>query len=75
MAIRSHPVSSGIRWDDAIALLDACGAEFEERAGSVIAVHLNGETHVMHRPHPGSVIDKGAVAALRKFLEQAGIEP
>lgn len=75
MAIRSHPVPSGIRWEDAIALLAACGAKFEDRAGSVIAVYLNEETHVMHRPHPGNEIDKAAVAALRKFLEQTGIEP
>ena len=75
IAIRSHPVPSGIRWEDAIALLAACGAEFKERAGSAIEVYLKNQTVVLHRPHPGNEIDKGAVASLRKFLERAGIEP
>ncbi len=58
-----------------MALLAACGAEYTERAGSAIEVYLNNQTVVLHRPHPGNEIDKGAVASLRKFLERAGIEP
>ena len=30
---------------------------------------------MLHRPHPGNEIDKGAVQSLRKFLEQAGKKP
>ena len=58
-----------------MALLAACGVDFKERAGSAIEVYLNNQTVVLHRPHPGNEIDKGAVASLRKFLERAGIEP
>ncbi|MGA2593932.1 MAG: hypothetical protein ABSH32_28860 [Bryobacteraceae bacterium] len=30
---------------------------------------------MFHRPHPRKEADRGAVAALRRFLEQAGIAP
>ena len=36
---------------------------------------LNDEFILLHRPHPGNEIDKGAVASLRRFLEQAGMRP
>ena len=74
-AVFRHPTPSGIRWDDAWALLQACGAEIEERGGSITAVFLNDEFILLHRPHPGNEIDKGAVASLRRFLEQVGIRP
>ena len=74
-AVLRHPTPSGIRWDDAWALLQACGAEIEERGGSITAVFLNDEFILLHRPHPGNEIDKGAVASLRRFLEQVGIRP
>lgn len=71
----ARPVPSGIRWDDAVALLEACGAELDERAGSRTAFFLNDEFLMLHRPHPGAEMDKGAVASLRRFLEQAGVQP
>ena len=74
-AIFRHPTPSGIRWADALALLQACGAELEEREGSRTAAFLNDEFILMHRPHPRNEIDKGAVASLRRFLEQAGVRP
>ena len=58
-----------------MALLAACGAEFRESAGSAIEIYLDNQMVMLHRPHPGNEIDKGAVASLRKFLERAGIEP
>jgi hypothetical protein len=30
---------------------------------------------VFHRPHPQPVTDKGALKAVRRFLESAGISP
>ena len=35
---------------------------------------LNGVRAVFHRPHPGKETDRGAVAAMRRFLTEAGIE-
>ena len=71
-AIFRHPTASNVKWDDVRTLLEWYGAEFEEREGSRHAVTLNEEIIVLHRPHPGNEIDKGAVQSLRKFLERAG---
>ena len=75
IAIFAHPVPSGIRWTDALAALRAYGAEFEEGTGSAVTMHLNDFKFTMHRPHPENEIDKGAIAALRKFLDERGIRP
>ena len=58
-----------------MALLIALEAELEEREGSRSAAYLNDEFILLHRPHPGNEMDKGAVASLRRFLEQAGVRP
>ena len=70
-----RPTASGIRWDDIISLLEACGAYLEERKGSRVAVEIGETTAILHRPHPRSTIDKGMVADIRKFLEEAGVKP
>ena len=75
MAIFRHPTASNVKWDDALALLEACGAELEEREGSRMAVHLNNDDLTMHQPHPGSEMAKAAVVDLRKFLDQLDIRP
>ena len=74
-AIFRHPTASNVRWDDVLTLLEWYEAEFEAREGSRHAFILNEEVIVLHRPHPGSEIDKGAVQSLRKFLERAGKRP
>lgn len=51
------------------------GAVFTEREGSRVAVRLFGQMKVMHRPHPSREIDKGAVASIRKWLEENGVTP
>jgi hypothetical protein len=43
--------------------------------GSCVAVVLFEEVRVFHRPHPSPNTDKGAVASVRKWLEQHGVEP
>ena len=45
------------------------------KEGSRVAVVLFGEVRVFHRPHPSPSTDKGAVASIRKWLEQHGVEP
>lgn len=74
-AIFARPVPSGIRWTDIEALLVAAGAESSEGRGSRVRFLLNGAEAVFHRPHPEPETDKGAVAAVRRFLESAGIRP
>lgn len=71
----ARPTSANVQWRDIEALLVELGAEVSEREGSRIAVVFFGEVRVFHRPHPSPNTDKGAVAGVRKWLEQHGVEP
>lgn len=73
--VYSRPASGNVRWTDIEALLRELGAEFEEREGSRLEVYLFGVVRVFHRPHPSPDTDKGAVAAVRKWLEDNGVKP
>jgi hypothetical protein len=73
--IFTHPTSANIQWRDVEALFVELGAEICEREGSRVAVILFGEVRVFHRPHPTPNTDKGAIASIRKWLEQHGVEP
>ena len=71
----AHPTSANGQWRDIEALFTELGAEVSEREGSRVAVVLFEEVRVFHRPHPSPNTDKGAVASIRKWLEQHGVEP
>ncbi|MEC9462280.1 MAG: type II toxin-antitoxin system HicA family toxin [Pseudomonadota bacterium] len=73
--IFARPVSGTIRWPDIEALFAALGAEISEREGSRVGVFLFGQVRVFHRPHPTPETDKGAVASIRKWLEDNGVTP
>lgn len=70
-----HPPSANIKWADIEALLLILGAEISEREGSRVGVRLFGERRVFHRPHPSPDTDKGALASIRKWLEENGVKP
>jgi len=55
-------------------MLISLGAEVEDRAGSRVIVKFKDARQVFHRPHPDPNTKKGAVIAVRKFLEGAGIK-
>ena len=74
-AIFKNPISANIKFKDIEGLLQALGADIQEREGSRIAVVLDGQVRVFHRPHPSPNTDKGAVMSVRKWLEQLGYEP
>ena len=74
-ALCAHPTSANLQWRDIEALFRELGAEVTEREGSRVAVVLFGEVRVFHRPHPSPATDKGAVASIRKWLEQHGVTP
>ena len=57
------------------ARLATLGAEVSEREGSRVGVFLFGEVRVFHRPHPSPDTDKGAVASIRKWLDEHGVKP
>ncbi|MDR0843273.1 MAG: type II toxin-antitoxin system HicA family toxin [Acidobacteriota bacterium] len=73
--IFAHPVSANIRWSDIESLFRELGAEVAEREGSRVEVFLFNSVRVFHRPHPSPDTDKGAVAAIRKWLEENGVKP
>lgn len=73
--IFTRPTPAGVKWLDAVALFEALGAEMTEAEGSRVSIVLFGQVKVMHRPHPSPDIDKGAVASIRKWLEENGVKP
>lgn len=73
--IFARPISGNINWADIEALFVELGAELSEREGSRVGVRLFGERRVFHRPHPSPNTDKGAVASIRKWLKENGVEP
>jgi hypothetical protein len=73
--IFSRPVSGSLPWRVIEALFQELGGEVSERAGSRVAVVLFGEVRLFHRPHPSPDTDKGAVASIRKWLEELGVTP
>ena len=73
--IFARPVSGSIRWTDIELLFTALGAEISEREGSRVGVFLFDEVRVFHRPHPSPDTDEGAVASIRKWLEEHGVKP
>lgn len=70
-----RPASANLAWRDIEALFNELGADISEREGSRVAVILFGEVRVFHRPHPGPQTDKGAVASIRRWLEQHEVRP
>jgi hypothetical protein len=64
---------TNIAWPDIEAMLLHYGAEISEGRGSRVRIALNGVRAVFHRPHPQKETDRGAVAAMRRFLTEAGI--
>lgn len=73
--IFSRPSSGNVKWADIEALFNELGAKIEEAEGSRVAVVLFSQVRVFHRPHPGPDTDKGAVASVRKWLEENGDKP
>ena len=74
-AIFTDPVPANILWNDIESLLLALGADISEGQGSRVRVALQGVRAVFHRPHPQKETNKGAVKSVRRFLQEAGIEP
>ncbi|MBC8506308.1 MAG: type II toxin-antitoxin system HicA family toxin [Chloroflexi bacterium] len=73
--IFARPISGNIKWRAVEALFLELGAEISEREGSRVGVRLFGERRVFHRPHPSPNTDKGAIASIRKWLDQNEVKP
>lgn len=73
--IFARQVPADLAWRDIEALFRALGATIEAGSGSRVAVKLNEVRAVFHRPHPDPATRKGAIRAVRIFLEHAGVKP
>lgn len=73
--IFARPASANVRWTDIEALFEELGGQLVEREGSRVLVRLFNDRRVFHRPHPDPGTDKGAVEAVRKWLEANGVKP
>ena len=74
-ALFARPVPADLRWAEVESLLRALGAVVGQRAGSRVAVTLNGVVLHMHRPHHRPELKKAAVADVRDLLTRAGVAP
>jgi hypothetical protein len=68
-------IPSDLAWRDIEGLFRALGARISEGRGSRVRVELNDRRATFHRPHPSPLTDKGAIKAVRTFLESAGVRP
>lgn len=73
--IYNRPVSANIKWTKIEALFLSLGAEINEREGSRVEIYLFEQIRIFHRPHPSPDTDKGAVASIRKWLEENEVTP
>ena len=74
-SMRARPTPTGIRWANIVAMLKAAGVDISERSGSRVLLKKGAERMIVHRPHPGPDMSRGAVRAIVAFLETAGVKP
>jgi len=72
-AIFRHPLAHNLEWRHVIALIEKIGA-VDEKANSEFALTVNGERHLMRKPHTKD-LTSSEVMELRQFLQQAGWSP
>jgi hypothetical protein len=72
-ALFAHPVSVNIDPKHVASVFEELGAEVSHGGHGQIKVSLNGHTHGLHDTHHS--LSKEEVGAMRKFLEQAGVDP
>jgi len=73
--IFSRPVPTDLKWQRVEALIIALGGEVHQAQGFRVRFLLNGSLARFHRPHPSPDTDKGAVLAVKEWLEDTGVEP
>ncbi|MBD2782215.1 type II toxin-antitoxin system HicA family toxin [Xenorhabdus sp. 42] len=67
--ILTKPPKSSIKWDDVISLIKKLDGKIKNGSGSRRKFILMGSVYQTHQPHPGNVMDKGAVNGLREWFE------
>ena len=70
-----EPTPANLLWSDIEKMFRYFDGHLEERAGSRVAVELNGRFSVFHRPHPQKEAKRHLVRAVRDFCIEAGLTP
>jgi len=72
-AIFTHPVSANIGFKEVTHVLEALGAEIDNKSGRRVGVKLRG--HAAAFSHAQHSLPTDEVAQIRRFLETCGISP
>ena len=70
----AKPTRPNVKWSRVKSLVVALGGTVEERAGSSVALNLNGALAVIHSPHPSPDMSRPSVRSVADFLSSAGVE-
>jgi len=72
-ALFAHPVSANIDPRQVFSVIETLGGAVSRGGHGQVVVTLNGHTHGFHDTR--HAFSKDEVSAVRKFLEQAGVDP
>jgi hypothetical protein len=72
-ALFAHPISANISTHAVEAVVKELGGEIEQRHGGRLGMRLNG--HFVEVSHDSHALQPSHVQQLRKFFEDAGIDP
>ena len=70
-----RPTRADLRWTRVEALIRALGGTVSEGRGSRVRFRVNEVVATFHRPHPKPAAGKATLEDVRRFLENAGIQP
>lgn len=74
-AIFERPARADVRWAGIESLIRALGGKITEGWGSRVGFRLGDRVATFHRPHPSRETGKATLEDVRRFLENAGVEP
>jgi len=74
-AIFEKPTRADIRWAQIEGLVRAVGGEVTEGRGSRVRFRIGDRVATFHGPHPSRITGKVTVQDVRRFLENAGVQP
>ncbi len=73
--IFQHPISHDLKWHDVIKLLQALGADLEQKHSGSSSIKLNGAEATLPRHTHVKVSNQHELMEIRHFLQQAGVKP
>jgi hypothetical protein len=73
--IFDKPTRADVRWPKIESLIRALGGEVSEGRGSRVRFRLGDTVATFHSPHPKRITGKATLEDVRRFLENAGVEP